>query len=313
MAAELRPKEAGTRGVRRIFRREVGKAIAALRQGGQPLADEVVHDARKRLKKARAALRLLREALGSRLYDRANACCRDAARPLTEVRDAKVLRETLDELAERGAGAVDAAALDEVRRALRQDQRQVRHVLEERDLGPVEESLEALREWAKDWPVGRRGWSVLGAGLKRVYRSGRDSFTEARQGPSLANLHEWRKQVKYLWHQLQVLRPMRPAVMEELARQAHDLADSLGDDHDLAVLRARLQEKPGRFPEQPVAALVGLIDRRRGELQEQALALGRRLYQERPKQFAGRLKGYWHAWRRDRSRALRCAAAASTP
>src|SRR5437588_439017 len=71
---------------------------------------------------------------------------------------------------------------------------------------------------------------------------------------------------------------------EEYQRQvgrAHDLADRLGDDHDLAVLRGLLSEGvqeaadggPGLLP---------LIDRRRGQLQQEAFALGAEVYRERP-------------------------------
>jgi CHAD domain-containing protein len=300
MAKQLRPREAGTRGVRRLVRKEVGKALEALGGGGGPLSDTAVHDARKRLKKARALLRLLREALGDRAYQRENAALRDAARPLTEVRDAKVLVDALDQLAEYFAGQVDLKTLRKVRRPLRDHQREVRRrLLGEGDaLGPVKESLAAARQRVKRWPVGRRGWSVLGAGIKKVYRQGRDARAAAQDDPSVENLHEWRKQAKYLWHQLQVLHPLWPAVLDELADQAHALADALGDDHDLAILRQQLQEERDRSPGGAAAdTLVGLIDRRRAELQEQAWAVGQRLYEEKPKAFVQRLHGYWRAWR----------------
>jgi CHAD domain-containing protein len=298
MADPLRPEQAGTRGVQRLLRKQVGKALAAL-AGERPLTDEAVHDARKRLKKARALLRLLGEALGSRLCQRENACLRDAARPLTEVRDIKVLRDTLEEVAEQDGAQRDEQALDEVRRALRQDQEEVRRrVLEEGDaLGPVRQALEEVRQRARTWPVGRHGWSVLGAGLKRVYRSGRDAFAVAQAEPSVETLHEWRKQVKYLWHQVQVLQPLWPALLEELADQAHTLADHLGADHDLAVLHAKLHEQPDRFPAATVAALAERIDRRRAELQEQSWPLGRRLFEEKPRTFVARLGGYWRTWK----------------
>src|SRR4051794_28254839 len=99
MSDRLRETESGTRGVARIMRKQTGEALEVL-SGSGPLSDEAVHDARKRLKEVRAALRLLREALGSRTYRQENACFRDAARPLSEVRDAKVLVSTLDKLAE---------------------------------------------------------------------------------------------------------------------------------------------------------------------------------------------------------------------
>src|SRR5262249_2675480 len=98
MASRLKRGEAGTRGVRRLLRKELGKALEAL-QGADPLPDEAVHAARKALKRARALLRLLRDALGSRVYRRENARLRDAARPLTAVRDARILVDVFDQLA----------------------------------------------------------------------------------------------------------------------------------------------------------------------------------------------------------------------
>src|SRR5262249_5267423 len=157
--------------------------------------------------RVRAGLRLLREALGSRTYDRENSCVRDAARPLTEVRDAGVLVDTVDRLAERFRDEIDSHALSELRRKLLEHQREVRRevLTDGTDLNPVKMTLEGAQERAKEWPIGKKGWSVLGSGLKRTYRRGRDAFEAVRQVPSTENLHEWRKQVKYLWYQLRVL------------------------------------------------------------------------------------------------------------
>jgi hypothetical protein len=44
-------------------------------------------------------------------------------------------------------------------------------------------------------------------------------------------------------------------------------------------------------------ALLELVERRQGELLEQAIALGHRLYAEKPKAFRRRLAGYCQAWR----------------
>jgi CHAD domain-containing protein len=298
MAKQLRNTESGTRGIRRILRQQTAQALEALHRD-QQLSDEVVHEVRKQLKKVRAALRLLRKALGSRTYDRENTVFRNAARPFTEVRDARVLIDTLDTLAEHCGEQANALDLDQLRRALREHYQGVRQrVLQEDNLGPVQAALQAARARAKRWPIGRRGWSVLGAGLKRVYRSGRDAFATAQHEPSEENLHEWRKQVKYLWHQLQMLQPLQPTWIKVLADQAHTLADYLGDDHDLAVLHRKLLEEPDTFPDRAlVDALAVLIDRRRAALQEQAEVLGRCLYAEHPNMFVDRFQGYWHSWR----------------
>jgi inorganic pyrophosphatase/CHAD domain-containing protein len=298
-SGRLRMTESGTRGVRRIIRKQMGKALEAL-GADPPLSDEAVHDVRKRLKKARAAMRLVRKALGPCAYDQENACFRDLARPLTEVRDAKVLVDTLDRLAEHSSERVDPRALDCLRGALLAHRREVRRrVLEGGDtVRLVKEALEAARERLQEWRVGRRDWSVLGDGLGRVYRSGRAAFAAAQEDPSVENLHEWRKQTKYLWHQLQLLQPVWPALLEALADQAHTLGDYLGDDHDLAVLRQKLQEESDRFSDRGAGDTIrALIDSRRAELQKQAQGLGRRLYEEKPKEFLDRVKKYWRTWR----------------
>ncbi len=71
MAGRLKPNEPAAKGAARIARRQVKKATEEL-QSGPDLTDEEVHDVRKRLKKARAALRLLRETIGARRYHREN-------------------------------------------------------------------------------------------------------------------------------------------------------------------------------------------------------------------------------------------------
>ncbi len=301
MAAHLHDDEAGTRGVRRLLRKEVGKALEAV-ESGQPPSDAAVHEARKRLKKARAALRLLRPAIGGGAYRRENTCCRDAARPLTEVRDALVMVKTVDGLGEH-LGEQPEEGLKEGLAALRQAMQEQYEEARRRVLGPqdalagVKEALRAARGRMDELSVGRKGWSVLGAGLEKTYRQGRDALAATSDEPTVESLHEWRKQAKYLWHQLQALEPLWPAVIEQLADQAHELGTKLGDDHDLAVLRDKVKEQPAR------EALERLVDRRRDELQAQALEVGRRLYEEAPKDFAGRFKGYWRAWRK-RARAL---------
>ena len=91
----LRRSQSGTRGVRRVVRKQVGAALEALGDRGLS-SDETIHDTRKRLKRVRAGLRLLREVIGKGPYRRENALIRDAFRPLTELRDAKVLLDAFD-------------------------------------------------------------------------------------------------------------------------------------------------------------------------------------------------------------------------
>jgi hypothetical protein len=76
--------------------------------------------------------------------------------------------------------------------------------------------------------------------------------------------------------------------MEELAEEVQTLADLLGDDHDLVVLRGKLTCSSDEFGGQArLQRLCSIIDRRRHELKVQAFALGQRLYTDKPKDFTG--------------------------
>jgi CHAD domain-containing protein len=112
--------------------------------------------------------------------------------------------------------------------------------------------------------------------------------------PTDEHLHEWRKRTKELWHALQILRPAAPKRMQARAKQAHRLSDLLGDDHDLAVLREHVATTACPAEDEATrTALLSLIDRRRASLQREALKLGARVYDRRPKRFARSVERDW--------------------
>ncbi len=79
-----------------------------------------------------------------------------------------------------------------------------------------------------------------------------------------------------------------------LSRRAHELADLLGDHHDLSVLHDYVEVHPQHFADAPTrSALLAVIDRRRDELSRRALKLGRRVYKRSPKRFVAEVKGGW--------------------
>jgi hypothetical protein len=154
--------------------------------------------------------------------------------------------------------------------------------------------LERARVRLDGWRI-RDHWAAIEPGLRRVYRRGRACFEVARRDPSDANLHEWRKRVKDLRYLLEVLEPLWADVIGPLAEEVDELADALGDDHDVALLR-RLVESHSAGLDGDGRTILELLDVRRGRLQAVAWALGPRVYQERPGAFVRRLRGYWAVW-----------------
>jgi CHAD domain-containing protein len=258
-----------------------------------------VHEARKSIKGARATLRLLRDAIPKAKYRRENETLRNAAQPLSARRDASILLKALAPLLTGG----DAVSLQHTARAvhreLKVDRRRVTqstsatsealHVART-SLGKQQARLNPLR-------VGRRGWSVVGSGIGHTYRRGRQAFRKANKHSTVEALHKWRKQVKHLWLQLQLLEVLWPSVIGELADQAHKLSDYLGDDHDLAVLRTTISK--GACADVPGHdSLTAAIDARREHLQGKAFILGARLYDGKAGAFTTHLKQYWRVWAR---------------
>jgi CHAD domain-containing protein len=304
MAFELDEKEDPATNIKRIARERLDLALESLTAAKGRSEGEKVHTARKRLKEIRAALRLIRGAAGRRWFRRENRAYRDAARPLSELRDARVLIEALDSLVEHFRDELKNRAFDSFRRLLAQRARACRRqvVVEHGALGVVQHALRSARRRIDRWPLDDLDWPVLPDGLAETYRRGRRMAAGALDVESDECFHEWRKQAKYLRHQAEILRPIWCEVMEVLAGQADQLSHLLGDDHDLAVMKGVLRTERDHVAAHERKALLGLIGERRSTLQKHAVELGRKLYAEKPKAFRGRIREYLDAWTRDFAR-----------
>ncbi len=266
--------------VRRALLAQLDKTIEEL--GKRRRSDAAVHDVRKELKRARAALRMLREWIGVAEYRRDNALIRDAARPLTPVRDAKVLLQTLDHPGlKRRAGS-----LSPFRRLLEEQRRLARQQLHPAQLHAAVRVLRGIRRRVSALPVSRLRGRHSRA-LTRAFKKARSAFAAARLRGSDESLHECRKQTKYFANQLEMILPLGQKLFDKSHRYATQLADCLGEDHDLAILTEQISKHAVRAPalasnpaahEADARDLLRELRRRRRKLQRRALRLGRRLY-----------------------------------
>jgi hypothetical protein len=77
------------------------------------------------------------------------------------------------------------------------------------------------------------------------------------------------------------------ARLHRLAKRADTLGETLGEDHDLAVLAERVRR--GAQSTRTRKTLLKLIARRQRELQKRALRDGKRLYRRSPKKLVRRV------------------------
>jgi hypothetical protein len=283
----LRKSETVPEGIRRIARGQVDLASDQLAPDADGDLGERVHESRKAFKRSRAVVRLVRDEIGDDAYRRENTAYRDAGRRLSAARDAQVLVETLDALVERYEDEVPPDRFARFRELLAEEHREATERLHSETgreaLEEVNADLERARDRLATWSLDRDDYGAVQPGLQRIYRRGRRAFAAASDEPTVENFHEWRKRVKDLWHANQVLRKRKRA------RRLHHLSNLLGDDHDLAVLREKALASHRCFePRETLTTLKGLIDRRRSELESEALELGARLYRRKPRAYARR-------------------------
>ena len=94
-----------------------------------------------------------------------------------------------------------------------------------------------------DWPLDEDGFELLAPGLKRAYARGRKRFRQARRAiratrPCTSGASARRTSGTSCGSSAAAW----PELIEATADEAHELADRLGDDHDLVVLGAYLDE-----------------------------------------------------------------------
>lgn len=299
MSYELRADETLGDGMRRIVCRQIEGAICAskAKQNGK---GSPVHETRKHLKKARAALRLVRGEIDRDVWKREDRCLAKVGQLISEVRDAEVRLQTVRQLREFARGKKRSFEETEELLAFELDS-----FLAAFSEWPqeAEERLCRTLERIKDWPLDDLSCKRLRENVQTTYKRGRQALKAAIKKTNTKNLHSFRKRAKELWYQLRLLRPLAPRVFRELNDELKTIGEYLGQVHDLAFVAQRLSSiGPARKQGQRI--LNAIIAARGNELEFTAIALGERFYAERPRQFARRIAQYFSEWETAKSRCI---------
>ncbi len=251
-----------------------------------------VHEVRKRCKASRGLARLVKPALGDDFgeFDRS---VREAANQLSTLRDAHAVLGVFDAL-------LAASPDDAVLRAVRERQVSRSSTASRASTSDGDDRIETARALLADarsrsqrWKI-PRGFDTPEAGILATYRHGRSSLRRVRSDPTDHRLHEWRKAVKYLWYQMQLVHDAAPSVLGPLVDELDHLAEALGDDHDLSVLIELLDEPDGSdVPRKDIEHVRKLARERQAELRERAVRSGATIYAEPDHAFAHRIERYW--------------------
>lgn len=275
-------------GMRRIACEQIDKALAAIRTADDPAAGEAVHAVRRRLKAVRALLRLVRPAFAG--FEAENAALRDIGRLLAPARDSRILADTLDDLAARADPPLDAQAIARLRRRL------TRPAPPDQALPECEAALVATRVRAVGWSLSADGWDALGDGFAATLRAARRAMRESGGSGDPHASHEWRKQVKYHWQHMRLLREVARKPAARRIALATRLSDRLGDRHDLDLFVEMLAAGRSRASDEAADRLTALAQQRIARLESKARDIGEELFDTKPGKLAARWSRHWTDW-----------------
>jgi CHAD domain-containing protein len=261
------------------------------RAGSRPAdSAELVHEARKAIKRMRALARLLRHELGEPEFRRVNDSLRAAARRLAGARDAEVRLATLNALAKRHPRVLAAERIRPLSERLESERG---GTIEPADRDRVLADIASMRRQLARWNLVEHDFQALAPGLRRIYREGRrrQRRVERARARNAQDLHDWRKRVKSLYYVLDMVGGTSSKGVRRTTRRANRLGDLLGEEHDLWMLGAYVERRPEVFGEDSATrdALLERIARRRKRLRGRALTLGGRLYKRKPGSFTRRI------------------------
>ena len=291
MSYQLRRNQDLDANLRRICRKQVENALEIVR-GEKEANDTPVHETRKHLKKARAALQIASGELGRARFKEQDHRFRDIARLISDVRDAEVRLQTVRQLQEitrrtsqqtfRKTEELLFAELEHFMAAFAGWQKQ------------AAPQLDKLREEIDAWPIENLDCKMLRRAVQRAYKSARDALDCAKAKPTPENFHEFRSEAKRLLYQLRLLRPINPVVIGALIDDLDSVAEVFGRSHDLYFLGERLRRDDGQAEE--TGELVAVIETSEVELQDRGVDLAERFFEERPRVFGHRLGTWLQQW-----------------
>ena len=294
MSYELCRDESLGDGLRRICRKQVELALAIAR-GETETDDTPVHETRKHLKKARAALRLVKKEIGRGLFKRQDHCLRDVGRLISDIRDAEVRLQTVRQL----------------QGLTRRQKRRSYRTVEEMLTLELANFVAAFADWQTQaitmlesvcneidtWPVDQLNCQQVRRAVQQTYKCGRKALAHAQATCTPEDFHSFRSEAKQLWYQLRILRPTNPVVLKNLADELRAIGDLLGRAHDLSFLGDRLSQERGNSQfEREGHQLLVLIESSRSDLQRAAAELAERFFAERPRDFGSRIAAWLNDW-----------------
>ncbi|TNE80498.1 MAG: CHAD domain-containing protein [Gammaproteobacteria bacterium] len=262
-----------------VLAREQLQSFSATHQEG-------IHGARKCFKRLRACYRLLKFS-DKTTFHQGNQLFRDLSSELSGLRDSQVMEQTLLSLNADNPGLGNTPIFAKLQRQLALQQREAAAKTAVQ-VQLVSDRLEQFLCQCNQVVPPRLEAKVLLKAIVTSYSASRHGWKRAHRSRDDADCHYWRKCAKYYWYQLRLISELCPPPQSQLDSLA-TLCNLLGDHHDLAVLKTRLEGTTSAGN-----VLWGIIARRQQQLFREADEQAQSLFGPGADHYDAWLARRWH-------------------
>ncbi len=241
-----------------------------------------VHTYRKALRRARAVLALVADALPRSERRAIVRALREARRALGAARDQTVVPDAL------AAVELDESDRDTARAILSATEQAVPPVAELSQLLAEGAARAAAQVEALEASLPRMiAWSIVARGLRRTYAAARHARKDAKR--STRSFHRWRRRTKELMYQLELLAGYAGSRTADLHRELEEVADTQGAAVDLLMLRDLVRAHATGISPDAIARLAATLEAQLEDLVPRSRRAARELFRAKPRKFARRV------------------------
>ena len=255
----------------RIADHQLTRAMVDLHRAGAARG-HAVHDARRRIRRVRALLRVLRPRLSADAYVEANRRLRALNRRLASIASGPTVLGTLTRLAARPDARQARPAIDAIKAALvKRAERTGRTAAVAHMLQRAETTLAVERARIGTWDIEQQRLPIA-AGLEHSRRQAAKAMTRAIDSPTAARERAWRRSTAQLWSHVQLLEPSNRAL--RLVRDRLEALDvCLDESHNVRILE-RILMTEALASRQDTATALRLLRHYQTELRARAFVQG---------------------------------------
>jgi CHAD domain-containing protein len=271
--------------LRTMLLREFDTAVQAAKKAAGSVdqgATAAVHDARKALRRARAVISMVAEALPKSERRAVLRALQEARRALSAVRDHAVAPETLAQLT---LGDDDRAT---ARRVLENAAQALPAVAEIKQLLAESASRAAAQGEALAAALPQEiGWDVVAAGIRSVYGQARRARRAGKRSKSW--FHTWRRRSKEITYQLELVANQAGPRLTAVHSEVDGVTNTLSPAVDLIMLREFVSTYDQGIAPEAIDQLTRAIDAQLVDLMKDARKAGRDAFGAKPGRFEKRL------------------------